>query len=226
MDREAFLDRIAGRLGRARVRAAPARAAIGVPEFHAREAPPDDLVAAFESELTAVGGRVRPARDLAHASEVLSAELDEWKPSSIVTWGRSEFSGWNLDWLWNERGARAFGDRGLSTDEELRAALFAADVGVTTCEFAIAATGSLVVTAAPTRPRAVSLVATMHVALVRASQIVPRMGIALAEYARRAAMPSALHFITGPSRTSDIENDLTIGVHGPAALLAVVVEGA
>jgi L-lactate dehydrogenase complex protein LldG len=226
MDREAFLDRVASRLGRARARTAPARDAIGVPEFHAREAPVADLSAQFESELTNIGGRVRRARDVAHASQVLRSELDEWKPSSIVTWARSEFAGWNLGWLWDEAGARAYGDRGLDSEDELRRTVFGADVGVTTCEFAVAATGSVVVSAAPTRPRAVSLVATMHVALVRRSQIVPRMGMALGGYAGRPDLPSAIHFITGPSRTSDIENDLTIGVHGPAALLAIVVEEA
>jgi L-lactate dehydrogenase complex protein LldG len=225
VDREAFFDRIAGRLGRARVRAAPVRDVVGVPDFHAREAQRSDLVSQFEEELTAIGGRVRRARDAAHASEALRAELDEWKPRAIVTWARSEFADWGISWLWNEREARAFGDPGLADEAALRAAVFGADIGVTTVEAAVAATGSLVLSAAPTRPRSVSLVPTVHVALVKRSQIVPRMGVALATRDPRQ-MPSAVHFVSGPSRTSDIENDLTIGVHGPAALVAIVVEGA
>jgi L-lactate dehydrogenase complex protein LldG len=226
MDREAFFDQIALRLGRARVRAAPPRAVSGVPDFHARAEPPADLMAQFEAELTNIGGRVKRAADIAHASEVLREELVEWKPSSIVTWARAEFAAWNVDWLWKESGACAIGDRGFSSEEEFRTAIFAADMGITTVEFAVAATGSLAISAAPTRPRAISLVPTVHLALVKRSQIVARMGSVLGEHARRGAMPSAIHFISGPSRTSDIENDLTIGVHGPAALVAVVVEGA
>jgi L-lactate dehydrogenase complex protein LldG len=38
-------------------------------------------------------------------------------------------------------------------------------------------------------------------------------------------LPSALHVITGPSRTSDIENDLTIGVHGPASVVVILLRG-
>jgi len=226
MDRDAFFAQIAERLGRPRIEQAPPRVEVGVPEFHLRDESAPDLLAQFETELTGIGGKVRRARDIAHASEVLRAELEEWKPASIVTWGRSEFEGWNLAWLWEERGALAFGDRQLVGETELRRAMFAADMGITTVEFAVAATGSLAVSAAPTRPRGISLVPTVHVALVRRSQIVRRMGIALAEYGQRSRMPSGIHFISGPSRTSDIENDLTIGVHGPAALVAIVVEAA
>jgi L-lactate dehydrogenase complex protein LldG len=226
MDRQAFLDRIAGRLGRTLPRQAPPRSEIGVPDFHAHAEPPADLVAQFETELTNIGGRVKRADTVAHASEVLRQELAEWKPAAIVTWARSEFASWNMGWLWDEMRARAYGDIGFASEEEFREAVFAADVGVTTVEFAVSATGSLAISAAPTRPRAVSLAPTMHVALVRKSQIVPRMGLALDGFSRKPSMPSAIHFISGPSRTSDIENDLSIGVHGPAALLAIVVEAA
>jgi L-lactate dehydrogenase complex protein LldG len=82
-------------------------------------------------------------------------------------------------------------------------------------------TGSLVLSASTTRPRQVSLLPTVHLALVREDQLVDRMGEALSSYAS-GAMPSAVHFVTGPSRTSDIENDLSIGVHGPAAVSVIL----
>jgi hypothetical protein len=78
--------------------------------------------------------------------------------------------------------------------------------------------GSLLVTAAPTRPRALSLLSSVHIALLFATQIRPTLGAAFALLEARDELPSGAHVITGPSRTSDIENDLTIGVHGPSAV--------
>jgi L-lactate dehydrogenase complex protein LldG len=226
VDRDAFLDRIAGRLGRARVRIAPARSEAGVPDFHREVDPAANLAGEFELELTAIGGRVLRARDWGHASALLRAEIEQWKPASIITWARAEFAGCELGWLWETGLARAVGDPGLTSEADLRHALFAADMGITSVQSAVAATGTVVVTASTTRPRAVSLVPPMHVALVRHSQIVAQMGAALGVLESGPAMPSAIHFVSGPSRTSDIENDLTIGVHGPAALVAIVVEAA
>src|SRR5262249_47816330 len=127
--------------------------------------------------------------------------------------------------LWSELGCTAWDPESRSAESAalFRRAALEADVGVTTVDFAIANTGSLVVSADRARPRGVSLLPTMHLALVRSSQLVARMGAVFASYTSRpGGPPSAVHFITGPSRTSDIENDLTIGVHGPAAVSAIL----
>jgi len=67
----------------------------------------------------------------------------------------------------------------------------------------------------------VSLAPPTHLALARQGQLVPRLSDALSGLGK--APPSAVHFVTGPSRTSDIENDLSIGVHGPARVFVIVV---
>jgi L-lactate dehydrogenase complex protein LldG len=68
------------------------------------------------------------------------------------------------------------------------------------------------------------LLPSVHIAVLFASQIRPDLGAAFEALAARSGLPSAAHVITGPSRTSDIENDLTIGVHGPSAVTAIVIE--
>jgi L-lactate dehydrogenase complex protein LldG len=231
MEREAFLNRIAERLGRPRLRHAPARTLIGVPEFHRQQpfgtAHPPDLPERFAQELTRVGGEVLFARNLDGLHALLRSVLERWQPPRVIGWARAELAAFELDWLWDSPQARAFGDPGLGSEAELRRALLGADVGITGVDFAIANSGTLVVSAAAGRPRGVSLLPSLHLALVRQSQLVSRMGEALSGYeASPAGLPSAVHFITGPSRTSDIENDLTIGVHGPASVIALMLLGA
>lgn len=228
MDRNAFLNRIAERLGRPRVLSAPRRDVVGVPEFY-RAAPlgeggTRDLTERFRVELEAVGGEVLIAPDLPAVHERLAEVLSRFGAERCVAWARAEFTGWELSRFFDGKLA-AFGDPGLDGEEAFRRAALAADVGLTTVDFAVANTGTLVVSAAAGKPRVTSLLPTLHLALVRESQLVPRLGDALLAHDARA-LPSAVHCITGPSRTSDIENDLTIGVHGPAAVVAIVWRGA
>ena len=97
-----------------------------------------------------------------------------------------------------------------------------AEAGLTGCEAALAETGSLVVRSGPGQGRLASLIAPVHIALVRPEQFFPSFE-AFLEHHRRAGSfealfkdSSSLTLITGPSRTADIEMTLTIGVHGPA----------
>jgi L-lactate dehydrogenase complex protein LldG len=224
-----FLDRIAQRLRRPRPTAPPPRTEMGLPESYLAEplgpsGGGETLCERFKRELETVGGRAAIAHGPREISEVLHAELAHWGAKRLVSWAKSEFRGWAVDWLWNDSGCTAWeGDAGSDGSSGFRRAALGADVGITTVDFAIANTGTLVLSAAPERPRSVSLLPTVHLALVRADQLVDRMGRVFAAFAKRpGGPPSAVHFITGPSRTSDIENDLTIGVHGPAVVSVIL----
>jgi L-lactate utilization protein LutC len=161
---------------------------------------------------------------VADASIALRNEIDHFQARRIVTSARSELAHFAFGWLWDELGALAVLDAGLRTEAEQRKALVIAQIGVTSVDCAIANTGSLVVSAASTRPRSLSLLPSVHIAVLFARQIRPDLGAAFELIAAPPGLPSAAHVITGPSRTSDIENDLTIGVHGPSAVTAIVIE--
>ena len=220
MEREPFLAELSARLGRPRPRVAPARDFQGVDPFANSGAPdepaaPSALAQRFAHELRQVGGEVVLARSLDEVRAALTTELRT--AERVVSWARSELASFDLAALWRDFEPRCYEPASAG----FRQVLLLADVGITGVDCAIAETGSLVLSAGPGRPRGVSLLPRLHIALVRESQLVARLGLAFPGY--RQQLPSAVHFITGPSRTSDIENDLSIGVHGPARVLAIVV---
>jgi L-lactate dehydrogenase complex protein LldG len=100
--------------------------------------------------------------------------------------------------------------------------IFSYDVGISTAQTAIAETGTLVLDSADERHRLVSLVPPVHIAIIDASRICETLGEALALLRNGKELSRAVTFITGPSRTADIELTLTVGVHGPEELYVIV----
>jgi L-lactate dehydrogenase complex protein LldG len=97
--------------------------------------------------------------------------------------------------------------------------LFDADAGITGVMAAVAETGSIICSNFPQ----LSLVPPVHIAIVRADQIVPDF-VDLFTHPPEEKPPSQLTIITGPSKTSDIEGILITGVHGPGVVHVCVVE--
>jgi L-lactate dehydrogenase complex protein LldG len=101
----------------------------------------------------------------------------------------------------------------------------AVDLGVTGAAYGIALTGSVVVAADRAGCRTASLLPPVHVAIVRVGRLLATPEELFRHLPRRFpdGMPSNLVLITGPSRSADIELQLTLGVHGPRALWVVLV---
>ncbi|MCL4800844.1 MAG: lactate utilization protein C [Burkholderiales bacterium] len=97
-------------------------------------------------------------------------------------------------------------------------------VGVTGAFAGIAETGTLMLVSGPETPASVSLLPETHVAVVAAGRIVPYMEDAW-DLARRelGALPRAVNFVSGPSRTGDIEQVIILGAHGPYRVHLIVV---
>lgn len=106
-------------------------------------------------------------------------------------------------------------------DHELTAAS-EADLGVTSAVAGVAATGSVVVSSATASGRGAAVLPLVHLCLLPIERLRPAMLDSLREVTS-AGLPSNLTFITGPSRTGDIELILTVGVHGPVAVHVLVV---
>jgi len=94
------------------------------------------------------------------------------------------------------------------------------DVGITECDALIAQTGSVLVTGRSAGGRALSVLPPHHVVLARRDQLIADLpdAFALLKAKYGASYPSFISFITGPSRTGDIERILVLGAHGPKKL--------
>jgi L-lactate dehydrogenase complex protein LldG len=108
----------------------------------------------------------------------------------------------------------------------LREALAQAHLSIPGAEYLLAETGTIVMAAGGQASRQISLLPSVHLALATPDQIYPNMADLFLDIQKRYGIDlpgSALTFITGPSRTADIEKVLIKGVHGPTRLLAIMI---
>jgi len=111
-------------------------------------------------------------------------------------------------------------DAGVATPE-----LESCDAGLTGCEALVAQTGSVLVTSRGSGGRALSVLPPHHVVLASRDQLVPDL-LGAFELMRRkyeGNFPSMMSFVTGPSRTGDIERILVLGAHGPKRLTVLCI---
>jgi len=155
----------------------------------------------------------------------LQALLAEAGARSAVCWQHEVLERLGLTALLAAAGVELYDYEQLQALDpaEQRRLLLACDVGITSCNCAIAETGTLVMCSRPGQERVASLLPPMHIALVELEQIVPDLIDAFAVL-DRSALPSNVTFITGPSKTGDIELQLTTGVHGPGKWRVIVIQ--
>ncbi len=198
-----------------------------------REVPTDpaDLRAAFVAELQALSGQVYSPADHAEAMDILLDVVRGCEAEVAIAWDEAYLP---LPGVWEALAAA--GVRVLdstlppSSDEPAHAARLAeleqATVGVTGALAGLADTGSLALPSGPGRGRLASLLPPVHVALLPVARIVPTMAAFFASHPNVVRRSSNLVFVSGPSRTADIEQTLTLGVHGPRELHVVLLASA
>jgi L-lactate dehydrogenase complex protein LldG len=119
-------------------------------------------------------------------------------------------------------------DAVLSDHEQIVARLANCGVGLTAADYAIAETGTIVLSSDEQNALLVSLLPAVHIALVRSSQIAATLDEVISKIGKERIGPldpsRSVTLITGPSRTSDVELVLSIGVHGPKELHVIVID--
>jgi L-lactate dehydrogenase complex protein LldG len=109
---------------------------------------------------------------------------------------------------------------GLSIDD-YRKSLMNVTIGITSADYGIADTGTLVLTSGGEHHRLLSLLPPVHVCVLSATALILSFSDLLKAISVKT--PSAMTCITGPSRTADIEHTVTLGVHGPREVHVLVV---
>jgi len=102
--------------------------------------------------------------------------------------------------------------------------LFTIDAGITTTAGAIADPGALILWPSKKEPRLVSLVPSIHIAVLEADKIFSSFLEAMQKEKWSTKMPTNIVLISGPSKTADIEMTLAFGVHGPRELIVLILE--
>ncbi len=219
MDRDLFLTAVRYAVADAALPVAPAAS---VPAVAGRE----DPVAAFAHNLEAVDGKVHRPENV---DEVVSTVL-----SILAGAGARSFLSWDPAYLpvpgivdaAQSAGLRRI-DGVVPDDPDARHAhqrtYFDVDAGITGAIAAFAVSGTIVLPAGEGMPRMASLIPDLHVALLPHDAMHTTVSEWAADHPDALTHTSNLVFITGPSRTGDIEMRLNLGVHGPRTIHVVLV---
>ncbi|HYF90674.1 MAG TPA: lactate utilization protein C [Symbiobacteriaceae bacterium] len=230
MNQQQFLARVRNRLSRSGAEGEP----VWKPSLPISDVGPTDaeaLTQRFEAELTKLSGKVYRALSEAQVAPMIVGILKEaGATGSVVRWDDPLVNDLGIDEALTFAGfavaAVKHGEPGRPQVELAERSV----AGITGVDFAIAETGTLVMGAArpgeagaPGRGRTVSLLPPIHIAVMRKEQIVYTPAHVFQRLRAMGKLPSQVVFASGPSRSADIENDLSIGVHGPCQVHVIII---
>jgi L-lactate dehydrogenase complex protein LldG len=172
--------------------------------------PVANVVALFEEKSRAMLCTISHVNALSDAPAACAAYLSAQGLSTgtVAVWPMLS----ELDWTCLEHSTRI----GAPTGNDL--------IGISAVACAVAETGTLVFASNPGEPASTHLLPETHIAIVRKSQVVHTMEDAFARLREEGRiMPRALNFVSGPSRTADIEQTIVLGAHGPYRVHLILV---
>lgn len=217
MEREAFLRQVGE---------ASLTSTLPDPPSVSKELPalePTDLLAAFRANAQAVNAVVHSPVSRHGAPRAVAAIAAGHDARSFISWDELPASGVastlitdgmeRIDHVVPEGGRR-----------EHNLGYLHVDVGITGALGALAESGSLILSHGSGRPRMASLIPEIHIALLEVDKIARDLAHWAHEYPDSIEETTNLVFVTGPSRTGDIEQELNLGVHGPRHLHIVIVK--
>jgi L-lactate dehydrogenase complex protein LldG len=182
----------------------------------------DNLYTRFSERLSAAGGEAHRVADAAQAASFISAHPALEQGEVVIPPGFAQHPHWGeVLSLLRDKGIRL---REAGTPSSVADA----PAGLSSAELAIAETGSVLLAENSLEARVVSMLTLTHFVLVDTTSLVPMLddaGKVLQQLTKAGSdQRHYISFVTGPSRTADIERTLTIGVQGPKVLCVLVVD--
>lgn len=230
-NRDAFLNKIAGQLGRSRITTPVER-----PQWKFRpqdevlkDASQDELLEVLKEQCKRIHTTIYTT-DLINLGSTLNGVVADFGGGPIVTWRDERFAEWGLNSLmmseWPSQNIDVFewdpskGAENVSKAEN-------ANIGITISEVTLAESGTAVLFSDENKGRTVSFLPAASVVLIPKSSLVPRMTQAAQKmreiHDKTGRVASCINFITGPSNSADIELNLVVGVHGPVKATYIVI---
>ena len=223
--RERILDKL--RAARQPFPDAPPRPKDYVPVTRLDNVTPVALRTRFVEELERLNGEVYQVRGDAATIDKVIELLQAHEAKSVLAWDFKHLPAKGLDHALAEGGIKVYQpDIQGELHDRVLDGYAAVPVGLTGADAAIAATGTLVVSAAPGKGRIPTVLPRIHIVIIHQRRIVPRLEDWVAKQRARGLADihksSNLCFISGPSRTADIEKNLVLGMHGPERLQVII----
>jgi len=175
-----------------------------------------ELLEFFQQRLKAMGGEIFTPTNLEEAKKTILKISEEKKPGKIAILPGPIIDSLKLDEDLKQSGAEIFYKNLFEVKEVL-------NLSITEVDYGIAQTGTLVDDSTSLDKRIATMMPETVIALLRSDHLTFNMAEAIKLYRQKGDVPSYLAFVTGPSRTADIERVLTIGVHGPKHLYVLVM---
>lgn len=165
-------------------------------------------LSAFFGEVEKLGGKTRRITELTNLRGALQELVAAEEVKKATVWPTAEMKAWGV-----EDALKSFGVEVVSPYASNRE-VAECELGVTGADFALPETGTLGLRSAIEQPRTVSLLPRVHLSLIKTACLRADLHHVFEE----AKQDDYFVFITGPSRTADIELTVTVGVHGPKTL--------
>ena len=197
------------------------------------------LLDLFLEQAGLVNIKATPVKDISSARLAIQGLVRKSKPEwgdqkSVIAWDHPLINALNLEETLAPDGVGVFTTAGSKKPdaverETIRTRLIQSYIGITSADFCVAPSATLVMRTRPNQPRAVSLVPSIHVAVIKSDQILENLRelyfrLKWDPKEQGEGLTNCMTFISGPSKTGDIELEMVYGAHGPRQLYVFLLD--